>query len=363
MHQLASSIKHAAAALCNIRETVDNFDTCDLLHFFNECYADAYLKIGRKESGFYAKRAMLKTLQTAENPLRKVESGWSIILPDYVTEVVDVFEAQEEFDSSRRKYQNASALSRQSRGNYVLEGRRLLVSDSRAGMPVWIEYLPPPVTITWPIKNRDPEMLRAEDVPKQPDGKIIGYIEISDGLAFRDIRSSGGPIDMRAFYERDDWEYRSHFVSEPFLIVNFKNKWCDLWQIKIYERPGLDAAPSLGSTWNAFDWLGHATNCECLYAVHNAFTLGDMAVRDHADGGKIKRLGFYPDTVINYPNAAIYDLMVYRMADKLAKLSGIDSILIEDGLIEATRRFEQHTRANRASFRRIEAVQPFSIWR
>ena len=363
MKHYASDIKQAAAALCNIRETVDNFDTKDLLHFFNEVYADAYYKTGRRDPGFYANRVTLETLKSADNPFQKIERGRSVKLPDYIMQVVAVFEAQDEFDTNRIKYQNASSLSRSSRRNYALEGRRLFITDDYASFPIWIEYLGPPVTVTWPVKNRNPEIIDIDKVPEQPANNIIGYNKIEEGLIFTDIRSNKPPVDMKKFYEWDDWEYQNHFISEPYLIINFKNKWRDLWEIRIFERPSADAVPSSGNIWNAFHWQGHGTNCECLYARHDSYTLGDMIVRDYNDEGKIKKLGFFPDTEITYPNPVIYNYMVYRMADKLAKLASIDSILIEEGLTEAARVFEEFTRVNKASFHRMEAAHSFPVWR
>ena len=108
--------------------------------------------------------------------------------------------------------------------------------------------------------------------------------------------------------------------------------------------------------------MGRPTNCEALYAVHNDFTMGDIIVKDHGDGEKIKKLGFFPDTKISYPNSITQDLLTYMLADRIAKISTIDSHLIAEGLMDSWERFEEYTKVNQAAFHRIEAMRPFSIW-
>ena len=358
----ASTVKHQAAALCNIRQTLDNIDNRDLLFFFNECYNTLYRRVCRKDAGFYALRERLDVLKKHTPNATGIISGTdSITLPDYVLEVTDVYEAREEFDSNRRKYQNADSWARGgSHGVYVLEGRTLFVDTSFATNPVWVEYIPAPAVITWPIKNHEPQILELSDVPVQPETNTIGYTRIEEGLKLTDLKT-GNTVDMRIFFEDDEWEYKNYLVSDPYLIVNFSNRILpDKYQIRIYTQ--LFGGSFKYSLWDAFAWQGRPTNCEALYAVHNDYTLGDMIVRDWADGGKIKKLGFFPDTKINYPSSVMLDLLTYMLADRIAKLSMIDSPLIEDGLMAAWDSFEKYTKVNRAAFRRIEIMKPFSVW-
>ena len=359
--RLASDIKRTACALCNIGETRHNLNTRDLLFFFNEIHADAYYRLGRKEPGFYAVRERIDRLADAyTDPIQR--DTLSLDLPDYMSEVLLVYEAHHEFDANRTEYRQSNGLNRGMRGMYSLEGRRLLITPPTHGVPVWIEYLPEPAAITWPILNSDPEILDEADVPAQPDERLIGYIEVTEGLVFRDIRPGGGTVDMRVFFERDDWEYANHMVSEPYLIVNLKNRHRDTWRIMIYQSLTTAAAPVTADVWNAFDWRGRGTNCECLYARHDNHTLGDMIVRDHADGGRIKKLGFFPDTELSYPSIVMADLLTWRLADRIAKLCGMDSPLIADGLFEAMDRFDNHVKINRAGFRQITPSRRYSPW-
>jgi len=362
-HKLASEIKRTACGLCNISETEHNLNTRDLLFFLNEIYADAYYRLGRREPGFYAVREKLEALQNAFiDPIQRINDTCSITLPDYMVEVLSVYEAQHEFDTDRNEYKQTNGFTRGLRGMYTLEGRQLHISPPIRNMPVWIEYLPEPARITWPVMNSRPEILQPDEVPEQPSENIIGYIEIRDDLTFRDIRPCGVTVDMKIFYERDDWEYKNRFVSEPYLIVNFKNKYRNIWRIMIYQSLTTAAAPVTAEAWNAFDFQGHGTNCECLFAKHNSYTLGDMIVRDHNDGGAIKRLGFFPDSQIEYPNVVMADLLTYRLADRVAKLCRIDSPLIADGLFDAIERFDNHVKVNRGGFRQIQPSRRYSPW-
>jgi len=360
----ASGIKKQAASLCNITKTLDNFDTQDLLFFFNECYTDAYRRICRIDPGFYSIRERLDVLiDYARNPLARISGTDAVTLPDYVLEVVNIYEAQEKFDTNRVIYSNSNSFSRDGVWRtYTLEGRTLHIDRSQAVLPIWVEYIPQSPIITWPVKNHDPEIMDEADIPPQPGGDTIGYFRIDDRLAMHDLRTGGPPVDMKIYYEDDEWECANFLISEPYLIINYKNRFLpDKRQIRIYSQLAQSASVKK-DVWNAFDWKGRPTNCECLYAVHNDFTLGDMIVRDYDDGGKIKRLGFFPDTRINYPNTITRDLLTYRLADRLAKLSAIDSPLIRDGMFEAEDRFGEYARVNRAAFHQIEVVRPFSHW-
>ena len=359
----ASTIKHQAAALCNIRQTLDNLDNRDLLFFFNECYNTLYRRVCRKDAGFYAVREKWDVLKKyTQNPTAIISASSAITLPDYVLEVTDVYEAKDEFDSRRRKYQNADNWSRSgSHGVYVLEGRTLFIDTSYASNPVWIEYIPEPPTITWPIKNHEPEIIEPGDVPQQPANNTIGYTRIDAGLKFIDLKTDN-IVDMLEFFEDNEWEHTNFLVSDPYLIINYSNRIIpDRYQIRIYTQ--LFSGSLKYSLWDAFGWQGRPSNCEALYAVHNNFTLGDMIVRDYNDSGKIKKLGFFPDTKINYPNSIMRDLLTYMLADRIAFLSNIDSLLIQTGLDDAWQRFEDYTKVNRAAFRRIEVKQPFPVWR
>lgn len=294
------------------------------------------------------------------NPTAVISASSAVPLPDYVVEVIDVFEAKNEFDTNRRKYQNADNWSRSgSSGVYVLEGRNLFIDTTSASNPLWVEYIPAPPVITWPIKNREPEILEIDNVPAQPVTDIIGYTQIGKGLELTDLKT-GNTVDMRVFFEDDEWEYSNFLVSDPYLVINYKNRIIpDRHQIRIYTQLGGDIRHNI---WDAFGWQGRPTNCEALYAVHNDYTLGDMIVRDYTDGKKIKKLGFFPDTKINYPNSILTDLLTYMLADRIAVLSQADSMLVQNGLTDAWQRFEDYTKVNRGAFRRIEIMKPFPVW-
>jgi len=364
----ASTIKQHAAALCNMEKTQDNLNRRDLLFFFNELYNNLYRKICRKDKGFYAKRERLDVLKRlSANPLDRVSGmNRTITLPDYVLEVVNVYEAQDEFDAGRVEYKNADNWSRGggSARVYVLEGRSLFVDESFARMPVWVEFIPEPGVITWPTNNHYPDIIEDEaDVPEQPHQDTIGYTRISPDLVFTDLRRGGGSVDMRAFYEDDEWAFQNWLVSDPYLIINYANKILPgKRQIRIYSRSAAGGNDKY-SVWNAFDYKGRPTNCECLYAAHDDYSLGDIVVRDYNDGGKIKKLGFFPDTKVTYPNSITCDLLTYMLADRIARLCNIDnSPVIDQGLADSVMRFEGYTKVNRASFHQIEVVRPFNRW-
>jgi len=366
----ASTIKQHAASLCNIQMTQENLNRRDLLFFFNECYNNLYRRICRKDKGFYARREKLETLRKyVLNPIEQISGSSSIQLPDYVLEVVGVYEAQEEFAANRVEYQNADNWSRVGSSRvYVLEGRQLFVDASMARAPIWVEFIPAPAVITWTIKNHEPDILDETDedgniiIPQQPDGDTIGYRRIDKNLVVTDLRPGNSPIDMKIYYEDELWEVKNFLISDPYLVINYANRILpSKHQIRIYSQPEQDFSVK-GDVWNAFDWKGRPTNCEALYAVHNDFTLGDMVVKDHDDGGKIKRLGFFPDSKISYPNSITCDLLTYMLADRISKISNIDSPLIIDGLADSWERFEEYTKVNRAAFHRIEVMRPFSAW-
>jgi len=153
--------------------------------------------------------------------------------------------------------------------------------------------------------------------------------------------------------EEDDWEIVYISCDFPYIFVTYRHRFSNEYLSGFYK----DILRNGEFTeYNPFAFTGRNSNVEYVRTSWNDKTGLGVTIRDHNDGGRIKTLGWTPDTVLNYPTPDAYRLLVARLADKFSALNESEVMGVQKELVEATYAFDNFLRKDKASWSRITNV-------
>lgn len=239
-------------------------------------------------------------------------------------------------------------------GNYRIENNQIIL-DGFEPADLWIRY------------SSLPKVLSTPDVPEEIKEKVLEVGLVTDkGFYFRDTNNvekyydfssqesvekpfksasnrfldhtlefDGETVtyngtDVTYIFARDDVDIDSIKVSDPYAIVNYSDK-------RSFIFYGFEGSDQLN--WN--EAKGKETYGEVLGFTTNDLTGKGCIWRD--ENGDVWYTSYTPDTLLNYPSNTFFQLLIYRLAEVLTSMNGVQNqYLVEKLTPDAEVAFEEH---------------------
>ena len=328
---LASDIIREAKVIGNVSNVnMTNFSICNSL--LNQEYTKLYDKI------VMANGANIKEGHfTTDEPFN---------IPDDCYHIIGIF--------SGNKLLSKSSPRQHIKGNYHIENNKIIF-DGFGPVDAWIKYSTLPQTLTSP------------DEPEEIKEKVLEVGLVTDkGFYFKDINNvekyydfssqesvekpfksasnrfldhtlefDGKTItyngtDVTHIFAREDAGIDSIKVSDPYAIVNYSDK-------RSFIFYGFEGADQLN--WN--EAKGKETYGEVLGFTTNDLTGKGCIWRD--ENIDVWYASFTPDTLLNYPSNTFFQLLIYRLAEVLTSMNGVQNQYLVEKLTPAAEvAFEEH---------------------
>lgn len=255
---------------------------------------------------------------------------------------------------SGKKLLSKSSPKQHIKGQYRIENNRI-VFDGCSPQDVWIKYSILPQTLTAPDA---PEEIK-EDVKEvglvtdkgfyfKDSNNVEKYYDFSSQesvekpfhpassrfldhtLELKDGVITYNETDVTYIFTREDVDIDSVRVSDPYAIINYSDR-------RSFIFYGFEGTDQLN--WN--EAKGKETYGEVLGFTTNDLTGKGCIWKD--ENGDIWYTSFTPDTLLNYPSNAFFQLLIYKLAAALTVLNGVQNqYLIEVQIPEATVAFTEH---------------------
>ena len=267
-------------------------------------------------------------------------------IPDDCMHIIGVF--------SGKKLLSKSSPRQFIPGNYRIENNKIIF-DGFGPVDAWIKYSTMPQTITAP------------DAPEEIKENVLEVGLVTDkGFYFRDnngvekyydfssqesaekpfksasnrfldhtLEFDGETVtyngtDVTHIFAREDVDIDSVRVSDPYAIVNYSDK-------RSFIFYGFEGADQLN--WN--EAKGKETYGEVLGFTTNDLTGKGCIWRD--ENGGVWYTSYTPDTLLNYPSNTFFQLLIYRLAEVLTSMNGVQNqYLVEKMTPSAEVAFEEH---------------------
>lgn len=267
-------------------------------------------------------------------------------IPDDCYHIIGVY--------SGNKLLSKSSPRQHIKGNYRIENNRIIF-DGFGPVDAWIKYSTLPQTLTAPdapeeIKEDVTEVglvtdkgfyfkdsnnvelyydfssqESTENMFKAASNRFLDHtLELKDGI----VTYNG--TDVTYIFARDDVDIISLRVSDPYAIVNYSDK-------RSFIFYGFEGADQLN--WN--EAKGKETYGEVLGFTTNDLTGKGCIWRD--ENGDVWYTSYTPDTLLNYPSNTFFQLLIYRLAEVLTSMNGVQNqYLVEKLTPSAEVAFEEH---------------------
>lgn len=331
-------------------KALNSFSFSDCLNYLNYAWSDIYNRIACIDAGYYSKIVQITSEHTK--------------LPACVQNTLKIFRAQTADSHSRQVFKASGYNDYGAVGTYHISGNDLFIPGA-GSCNIYLEYVPACPLITFTRNNRDP-VLYDEYTRSVGNGLYNMFIlhiydadsndiTWSDDIDFTQVKSA-------------KLEHRIEHTFTPITITRdgytIKYIKCDYPYIFItYEQDvigdhitGFFDGNMEFNVWNGFDFTGRCTDVELLDAQYNDKTGLGIVIKDYNDNGKIKELGWLPDTQLSYPSPVMYRYLVARLADKFSALNESNIMGVQNELNEARYAFEAFLKKDKSAFQRIENV-------
>lgn len=272
--------------------------------------------------------------------------GQPLIIPDDCMHIIGVF--------SGKKLLSKSSPKQIIPGNYRIENNQIIF-DGFEPQDVWLKY------------SSLPKVLSIPDAPEEIKEKVLEVGLVTDkGFYFKDnnnvekyydfssqesaekpfksasnrfldstLEFDGETItyngtDVTYIFAREGVDIDSVKVSDPYVIVNYSDK-------RSFIFYGFEGADQLN--WN--EAKGKDTYGEVLGFTTNDLTGKGCVWRD--ENGDVWYTSYTPDTLLNYPSNTFFQLLIYRLAEVLTSMNGVQNqYLVEKLTPDAEVAFEEH---------------------
>ena len=255
---------------------------------------------------------------------------------------------------SGKKLLSKSSPRQRIKGNYRIENNRIIF-DGFGPVDAWIKYSTMPKTLTSPDA---PEEIK-EDIKEvglvtdkgfyfKDSNNLEHYYDFSSQeltekpfkeasnrflehtLEFDGETVTYNGTDVTHIFAREDVDIDSIKVSDPYAIVNYSDK-------RSFIFYGFEGADQLN--WN--EAKGKETYGEVLGFNTNDLTGKGCIWRD--ENGDVWYTSFTPDTLLNYPSNTFFQLLIYKVAEILTSMNGVQNqYLVEKLTPDAEVAFEEH---------------------
>lgn len=368
--KLASEILNGAETKAGVFN-VDFLTSLTLTNALNDAYRNAYQSIAMSDSDFYVKEYIL-----TEDDMSEEKDGW-YDLPKGIYIIKSVTIGEVEIPRCPPKEKLA--------GTYVIQNSRFKFYGNYNRKPIVIHYIPDPQTVTVPAPSIDIalDVNEIKDYGRMTDKGF--YYKTTTGQFFYDFEEqTSEPVDI---YKVKDMKYHGgtlQWDTESILVVDDDGEILeDLtedFQVGP-ENPVVDIAvddPYMmvsykdgtiilvtednQTIWNIKARTGHKT----LGAIHGMKT-DDSTLYGclYEDEDNILHLSsFVPDTIMNYPTNALFEMLEVDLACLLMSMNGVTNGYISETLKEETiKNFRDQLRQNRAMPVRVTNLRRQNIVR
>lgn len=367
--KLASEILNGAQTKAGVFN-VDFLTALTLTNALNDAYRNAYQSIAMSDSDFYVLEYTL-----TEDDASEEKDGW-YDLPKGIYIIKSVTIGSVEVPRCPPKEEVP--------GTYTIQnGRFKFYGGNRK--PVTIRYIPDPQTVTIPAPSKD---IALDPATVTEYGKMTDkgfYYKTNAGQFFYDFDSMAS--ESVVVYKKKDMKYHGGTIqwsaesltvidddgdiledlSEDF-DVGPENPLVDVavdepyMMVSYADGTIILVTEDNQTVWNIKARTGHKT----LGAVHGLktddSTLYGCLYED--EDGVLYLSSFVPDTLMNYPSNALFELLEVQLACLLMSMNSITNEYITKDLREETvKNFRDQLRQNRAMPVRVSNMRRQNIVR
>ena len=361
--KLASEILNGAQTKAGVFN-VDFLTALTLTNALNDAYRNAYQSIAMSDSDFYVKEYTL-----TENDESEEKDGW-YDLPKgiYIIKSVTIGN----FEIPRCPPKEIVP------GTYTIQNSRLKFYGGNR-KPITLHYIPDPQTVTIPAPSKD---IAVDASTITEYGKVTEkgfYYKTNGGQFFYDFDSM--TTESTSFYKEKNMKYHNGTIkwdSEHITVVDENDEVIedlsddfdvgsenpivevavdDPYMMVSYKDGTIILVTEDNQTvWNIKAHTGHKT----LGVIHgmktNDSTLYGCIYED--EDNVLHLSSFVPDTLMNYPTNALFEMLEVDLACLLMSMNSITNEYISKDLRDETiKNFRDQLRQNRAMPVRISNMR------
>ena len=348
LKRYASDAIEDAMRLAQVK-AMNSYTFSDCFDNLNYAWTDIYNRMACIDSGYYSKTVQLRQRLTR--------------LPPYVTSSLLIYRAAHP-QARRKVYIEAGNNDQMSSGTYRISGHDLFCPDAEY-CTIWMEYMPSPPQLFFPMYNRDPKIWVEHERIENLQWGI--YMLDRETLILHNRADDSGQSDINLHETIDDIPPTNHWnicyisCDYPYIFVTFEH------DITHEHLSGFLTKDMEWTEYNPFAFLGRNSDVEYIWTRWNDKTGMGVIVKDWNDletdpdkpnygQPKLKELGWTPDTLLVYPDGSMYRYLVARLAQKFAVMNESNIMGVEDELGKARFAFEAFLDKGKSAFKRINIV-------
>lgn len=333
MQPYASDALEDAMRLAQTK-ALNSYSFSDCLNYLNYAWMDMYHRLIQIDSGYFSTTVRLTQKLTT--------------LPPFVKSSIKIYASLDPVGYNRQIFRESGMGDLNSTGTYHISGFDLYCPDAEK-RAVWLEYVPIQAQIFFTHHNRDPKIYDKFDAVINND---YGLYTLENMVMKHKNTSLNQQINIEPFIKREDSDIVFMSCDFPYLFITYKHKVTGKHLSGFY----IDILNKIDFVeYNPFAFTGRHSNVQYLKCKYNDKTGMGVVIKDHEDG-KIKELGWTPDTLLVYPCPEMYRLLVARLADKFSALNESNVMGVAKELTEATYAFNAFCDKNKSAWGRITNV-------
>lgn len=297
------------------QQAMNQFGFDDLRYIINQQWRYIYERIAQIDGGFYNQKVALNNRLTQMEPM--------------VLRTVQVFR-EDPYTGIREIFKHGDNTQYNSRRTYYIEGNDLYCQEAAYNNYIFCEYTPAPKELFFTMNNRTPEYLPQTYVPPPITNRYHSYLLIQSGSNYflQHINNPSNTYDITPILSRGIgtsntlYTIASVIPSYPYCFVSYKHN--NSGEYSSYILKNLLGAVER-HYYNPFEYTGRHSNVKFIEAKHNEDNGMYCVVQDYDDIDPntgivpaIKKLGWTPDTVIDFPHDCVFDLLVANTALRIA---------------------------------------------
>lgn len=321
-------------------KALNSFSFSDCINYLNYAWMDMYQTLAMMDEGYFS-----RTVQLTDRITK---------LPPFVKNTVRVYAAQDPVGFNRTIFRASGYTDLNASNTYHISGFDLYCPDA-VRRRVWLNYVPMQPQIFFTHHNRDPKLYDSYNSTSSYTYNLYTLVN-AGGVWYMVHRNPqiGEQVDItNTLKQHEDWDIVYITCDYPYVFVTYKNSITSEYRSGFYHDI-LNSSEFV--EYNPFAFTGRPSNVEYLSCKWNDKTGMGVVVRDHNDEGRIKELGWTPDTLLVYPCPEMYRLLVARLADKFAAINESNVMGVSRELVEAEFAFKKFVGKDKSAWHRIDNV-------
>jgi hypothetical protein len=348
----ASDLLEAAMELAQSK-AINSYSFRDCMNWMTELWQNCYERMAQVDAGFYSRAERITKKLTHMTP--------------FVKNTVRVYAGRDCNDENRIPYRQSSMTDLRASRTYHVSGYDLWVPDAEH-RTIWCEYVPEPPFITFTKNNRDPRILseRPESVAYILDGlrrtagnRRYGAYDFSgDGteatpFKFTNKYDTTISVEVNELFSWEYHELQTLILAYPYVFVSYRDIATDDWTSWIMK----DVLTNNSKIrYNPFDYQGPESRVRYVNVRWNDYTGMSAVIEDQNDDGRIKELGWTPDTVMWYPSPIMRNYLVANLAKKFADLNSASIMAVDSEVASAKYQLDNFLQIDKSAWFRFDRV-------